>query len=171
MNTLSFARQFGARAHGNQKYADRYPFLMHLDRVYWTLIEFGVNDPEVHIAAYLHDTLEDTPVTRDTLHTFFSDRVVAMVDGVTMRFQDDREKSLKWVVNVMAEGHSVHTLKLADRLSNVRLAVVEGTDRILDFYGKEHHIFQQAKEGPALQSHSIHNMWKELDDHLKEWIP
>ena len=40
-------------------------------------------DVETLIAAILHDTLEDTPLARDTIAGEFGETVAELVDGVT----------------------------------------------------------------------------------------
>ena len=50
-------------SHGNQRYGDL-PYQMHLEHVQAILTRFGLDSEEnLVIAAWLHDTLEDTPLT------------------------------------------------------------------------------------------------------------
>ena len=167
-----FAREFAKRAHGQQLYAEKYPFVDHLDLVYKTLEEFGIYSCDVLTSAYLHDVIEDTEVTKETLGIFFNEDIVYLVDSVTV--DDDRRKSLLRIAHRMASDPRVEALKLADRLTNVRLAVKENTERILRFYGSEHSIFRngygvKSSESWVMESDARNMMRKELDSHLAEW--
>ncbi len=58
------------------------------------LAELGL-DVEALIAAILHDTIEDTPLTREALVAEFGEAVAELVDGVTkldkLKFRDRQE--------------------------------------------------------------------------------
>ena len=51
---------------------------------------------EALIAAILHDTIEDTPLTREALAAEFGEAVAELVDGVTkldkLKFRDRRKR-------------------------------------------------------------------------------
>jgi (p)ppGpp synthase/HD superfamily hydrolase len=63
MNIVDRARKFAERAHREQvrKYTGE-PYFVHLDEVAKLCARFGCNKRTV-AAAYLHDTIEDQPVT------------------------------------------------------------------------------------------------------------
>ncbi|MGH8081931.1 MAG: RelA/SpoT family protein, partial [Lysobacter sp.] len=78
-------------------------------------------------AAILHDTIEDTPVTRECLATEFGPTVADLVDGVTkldkLQFRDRQEaaaESFRKMLLAMARDLRVILIKLADRLHNMR---------------------------------------------------
>ncbi len=76
------AYRFAENAHKNQKRASGEPYVIHCLAVAGILSELRL-PPPVIIAALLHDTVEDTPVTLEDLKREFGDEVAQLVDGVT----------------------------------------------------------------------------------------
>jgi (p)ppGpp synthase/HD superfamily hydrolase len=79
----SRARAFALSAHGEQRYGT-HPYVVHLSAVRATLAEFG-HAGELLVAAWLHDTLEDTTATRVEMRAEFGAEVEALVWAVTGR--------------------------------------------------------------------------------------
>jgi guanosine-3',5'-bis(diphosphate) 3'-pyrophosphohydrolase len=78
-------------------------------------------------AAILHDTIEDTPLTREEIETRFGEEIAGLVDGVTkldkMKFRTRHEadaESFRKLMLAMSEDLRVIFIKLADRLHNMR---------------------------------------------------
>jgi len=163
--TMRDVRTFAQLAHGDQLYAERFPFVMHLDQVFWTLKKFGCEDTLIHRAAFLHDVVEDTHVQLDEVHDSFGTDMARLVHGVTMPEEMSRLEAVSVVADHMKFDSQIQTLKLADRISNVQLAVWEGNKRIMRFYAREHHIFKRAHTA----GQSMDHMWSFLDDMLKPW--
>ena len=84
----------GASAHAGQERKSGEPYITHPVAVARVLTELGM-DAETIIAALLHDTLEDTALTREVLAGEFGEVVAELVDGVTkldkMRFGSRQE--------------------------------------------------------------------------------
>ena len=85
------------------------------------LVSRMTQDAEVIAAAYLHDVLEDTPVTAEELGQIFGSRVLALVQAET------EDKSLTWkerkgqtIRHLEHASLEVKFLTLADKLSNIR---------------------------------------------------
>lgn len=76
------AYRFAEKAHTGQKRASGEPYITHCVAVAGILAELRVQ-PAVIIAALLHDTVEDTPVTLEDVHKEFGEEVARLVDGVT----------------------------------------------------------------------------------------
>ncbi len=116
----------GARAHGSQKRKSGEPYITHPLAVAMILAGLRL-DAETIIAAILHDTLEDTGLTRVQLETGFGPIVTELVDGVTKlervdfasRIEADAESFRKMLL-AMARDLRVILIKLADRLHNMR---------------------------------------------------
>ena len=116
----------GARAHASQKRRSGEPYITHPLAVATILAGLRL-DAETIIAAILHDTLEDTGMTRVQLEASFGTTVTELVDGVTKlervdfasRVEADAESFRKMLL-AMARDLRVILIKLADRLHNMR---------------------------------------------------
>lgn len=120
------AYEIGAQAHSGQTRKSGEPYITHPVAVAGILVDLGV-DAETIIAAILHDTLEDTPLSRNELEQEFGVAVAEMVDGVTkldkMQFKSRQEaaaESFRKMLLAMARDLRVILIKLADRLHNMR---------------------------------------------------
>jgi guanosine-3',5'-bis(diphosphate) 3'-pyrophosphohydrolase len=120
------AYQVGAMAHEGQARKSGEPYITHPVAVAGILAELGL-DAETIIAAILHDTLEDTALSRTELSGEFGETVAELVDGVTkldkMRFSSRQEadaESFRKMLLAMARDLRVILIKLADRLHNMR---------------------------------------------------
>src|ERR1700729_4437801 len=79
---LNRAYVFAMKAHGSQKRASGDPYFSHPLEVAAILTELKVDDATI-AAAMLHDTIEDTTVTRDQVDKAFGDEIGGLVDGLT----------------------------------------------------------------------------------------
>ncbi|MFQ5567109.1 MAG: HD domain-containing protein, partial [Paracoccaceae bacterium] len=79
---LNRAYVFGARAHANQKRASGDPFFGHPLEVAAILTDLKLDDASI-VTALLHDTIEDTPATREEISRLFGAEIAELVDGVT----------------------------------------------------------------------------------------
>jgi GTP pyrophosphokinase len=120
------AYAFAAAAHEGQRRLSGEPFIEHPLAVATVLADLGL-DTTTLVAALLHDTVEDTPVTLADLETGFGPEVVRIVDGLTKietigfktREHEQAENVRKMIV-AMAGDIRVLLIKLADRLHNMR---------------------------------------------------
>ncbi len=124
--TLIHAWRVGAAAHSGQTRKSGEPYITHPVAAATILAEQGV-DIETLVAAILHDTIEDTPLTRDEIAADFGQTVAELVEGVTkldkLQFQDRQEaaaESFRKMMLAMARDLRVILIKLADRLHNMR---------------------------------------------------
>ena len=120
------AYEVGAQAHEGQARKSGEPYITHPVAVAGILAELGL-DTETIIAAILHDTLEDTALSRAELAGEFGEIVADLVDGVTkldkMQFRSRQEadaESFRKMLLAMARDLRVILIKLADRLHNMR---------------------------------------------------
>jgi len=124
--SLRRAWAVGAAAHAGQTRKSGEPYITHPVAVATALAEQGV-DVESLIAAILHDTIEDTPLTRETLAREFGATVAELVEGVTKldklqfaSYQEAAAESFRKMLLAMARDLRVILIKLADRLHNMR---------------------------------------------------
>src|SRR6202020_2364299 len=79
---LNRAYVFAMKAHGSQKRASGDPYFSHPLEVAAILTEFKVDDATI-AAAMLHDTIEDTTVTREQVDKAFGEEIGGLAEGLT----------------------------------------------------------------------------------------
>lgn len=119
------AREFAILWHGEQKRKYTGEPYWHHCRDVANLVRIVSKDEELLAAAWLHDTLEDTPATLQVLESVFGMAVSSLVEAVTDMFTptaypDVNRASRKKMEALRLGGVSVEakTLKLADMISN-----------------------------------------------------
>ena len=123
---LELAYDFSQKAHQTQQRASGEHYFSHCLAVADTLLDFKLDQPTIS-AGLLHDTLEDTPVTREVLKTEFGEEVTRLVEGVTkldhLQFTSrDEAQAENWRKMILATAQDIRVIliKLADRLHNMR---------------------------------------------------
>src|SRR5438270_10424969 len=96
---------FAARAHDGQRRKDgRTPYVSHVFRV--CLIArhlFGVDDPQVLLAAVLHDTIEDTTTDFDDIEERFGAQVARWVAALSKdKRQQDQGREAEYCKTLSA---------------------------------------------------------------------
>ncbi|MGQ3040868.1 MAG: HD domain-containing protein [Brevundimonas sp.] len=140
---IEAARAFAIAAHGDQIYGDDQPYEHHLAEVA-AVLGGWTDDPELVAAAWLHDTLEDTPVSRSELETRFGARIARIVWAVTAE-GDTRPEKMAAIYRKIAETPDAALVKLADRVANVE-AAAPGSRHIARYSG-EQPAFEAAVKG------------------------
>ncbi len=122
------AFQTAQKAHEGQKRLSGDAFISHPVAVAKFVADMGLDAPAV-AASLLHDTLEDTKLTKEDIKKQFGSDVAFLVDGVTklktIRFSIQDEdggaqlESIKKMFLAMAEDLRVVLIKLADRHHNM----------------------------------------------------
>ena len=135
-------------AHKDQKYGEQ-PYSVHLEDVVRRVKQIS-NDPEVIAAAWLHDTVEDSPeVTIDDIRRMFGARVADLVWAVTA-YGDDRETKTANVIEKIARTPGADLVKSADRLSNASACKAEKKMAKYNMYRDE-----QVALGPVLGNNAL----------------
>ena len=80
--TLSKAYDFAVKAHEKQKRDEGSPYIIHPVAVANILTEFKLDSATI-ATGLLHDTIEDTFATYETIKNEFGKEVADLVDGVT----------------------------------------------------------------------------------------
>lgn len=117
---------FAAQAHAGQLRKSGEPYLIHPLEVAKILISYGMDDSCI-IASLLHDVIEDTEITKETIAEKFGTEIAELVDGVTklgrINYTSQEEQqieNLRKMLLAMAKDIRVIMIKLADRLHNMR---------------------------------------------------
>ncbi|MFL6131640.1 MAG: RelA/SpoT family protein, partial [Nocardioidaceae bacterium] len=114
-----------AASHSGQKRISGEDFIEHPLGVATILADLGM-DTTTLVAALLHDTVEDTDITLESITTDFGPEVAHLVDGVTkidkVKFGDAgaQAETIRKMIVAMARDPRVLVIKLADRLHNMR---------------------------------------------------
>ncbi len=111
--------------HGTQKRASGEPYFVHPLYVAEMLADMHL-DADTVIAGLLHDVLEDSGLSRETLQERFGDTVANLVDGVTkisilkVKNKSVQEaETIRKMLFAMAKDIRVIIIKLADKLHNM----------------------------------------------------
>ncbi len=126
LSILDDIYQFAKNAHEGQIRASNEPYILHPINVALILLTFDF-DLQTIEASLLHDVVEDTSVSLDTIKDKFGKEVASLVDGVSkisqikfLSLEEWKLESLRKVLIAMASDFRVVFIKLADRLHNMR---------------------------------------------------
>lgn len=76
------AYEYAAKAHAGQRRKDGSPYVTHCISAADICVDMGLDEDSI-IAALLHDVIEDTPISHETVAKRFGDTVANLVEGVT----------------------------------------------------------------------------------------
>jgi len=137
-DSLSKAYNFALEAHQNQKREEGVPYIIHPVAVAKILTELKLDSATI-TTGLLHDTIEDTKETYESVKKEFGEEVANLVDGVTkISALEDKASSASKAENfrklILATSKDIRVLlvKLADRLHNMRtIHFVKDKDKII----------------------------------------
>ena len=120
------AYQYAAYLHDGQYRQSGEPYIIHPLNVAYILAEMHA-DCDTICAGLLHDTLEDTKISKEDIEKDFNSDVARLVNGVTklskMNFsskQDQNYANTRKIITGITEDVRIIIIKLADRLHNMR---------------------------------------------------
>ena len=120
------AYEYAKNLHNGQLRQSGEPYIMHTLSVSYILAEMHA-DRDTICAGLLHDTLEDTNITKEDIAHDFNQNIANLVDGVTklskMNFsskQDQNHANTRKIITGITEDVRIIIIKLADRLHNMR---------------------------------------------------
>jgi len=122
VDPLFEAASFAARAHKHQLRKDgQTPYAAHPFRVCLVVQHvFGIRDPQVLMAALLHDTIEDTATDFDDILERFGPEVAKWVAALTKDMRmEEAPRELAYHEALTTAGWQVVVCKLADIYDNL----------------------------------------------------
>ncbi len=164
--TLSKAYDFALKAHKAQKRDEGVPYINHPLAVASILTELKLDSATI-ATGLLHDTIEDTHATYNTIKNEFGQEVADLVDGVTKISQlenkaVDNSKAENFRKLILATSKDIRVLlvKLADRLHNMR------TIKFLKSKNKQIRIAKETMEvySPLADRMGMNRIRDELED-------
>tara|TARA_B100000315_G_scaffold243541_1_gene267027 strand:+ start:2870 stop:4618 length:1749 start_codon:yes stop_codon:yes gene_type:complete len=124
--TLVKAYDFALKAHKNQKRYSGDPYLIHPVAVANILTDLKLDSATI-ATGLLHDTIEDTHATYNTIKEEFGQEVADLVDGVTKISQfenkageNSKAENFRKLILATSKDIRVLLVKIADRLHNMR---------------------------------------------------
>ena len=126
VGVIERAYEYADTLHQGQVRQSGEPYISHPLNVAYILTNMHA-DRDTICAGLLHDTLEDTNVTKEDIAHDFNQNVANLVDGVTklskMNFsskQDQNYANTRKIITGIAEDVRIIIIKLVDRLHNMR---------------------------------------------------
>ncbi len=163
---LDKAYNFAVKAHESQKRASGDPYSVHPIEVANILTELKLDSATI-TTGLLHDTIEDTFATYETIKQEFGDEVADLVDGVTKisAFENSagansKVENFRKLILATSKDIRVLLVKIADRLHNMR------TIKAITKEDKRKRIAQETMEiyAPLADRMGMHRIRDELED-------
>jgi guanosine-3',5'-bis(diphosphate) 3'-pyrophosphohydrolase len=163
---LSKAYDFAIKAHENQKRDSGDPYANHPIAVASILTELKLDSATI-ATGLLHDTIEDTHATYETIKNEFGQEVADLVDGVTkisvfenQATSNSKAENFRKLILATSKDIRVLLVKLADRLHNMR--TIDAIDKI----EKKERIAKETMEiyAPLADRMGMHSIRDELED-------
>ena len=164
--TLSKAYDFALKVHHDQKRHSGDPYVIHPLAVASILAELKLDSATI-ATGLLHDTIEDTHATYDTIKNEFGQEVADLVDGVTkisvfenQARENSKAENFRKLILATSKDIRVLLVKLADRLHNMR------TINAIDNIEKKERIAKETMEiyAPLADRMGMNRIRDELED-------
>ncbi len=163
---LNKAYNFAVKAHENQKRDSGDPYSIHPIAVANILTELKLDSATI-ATGLLHDTIEDTHATYETIKNEFGQEVADLVDGVTkisvfenQATSTSKAENFRKLILATSKDIRVLLVKIADRLHNMR--TIEAISKI----EKKERIAKETMEiyAPLADRMGMHRIRDELED-------
>ncbi|MDA7786024.1 RelA/SpoT family protein [Candidatus Pelagibacter sp.] len=163
---LNKAYNFAVKAHENQKRYSGDPYSIHPIAVANILTELKLDSATI-ATGLLHDTIEDTHATYETIKNEFGQEVADLVDGVTkisvfenQATSTSKAENFRKLILATSKDIRVLLVKIADRLHNMR--TIDAISKI----EKKERIAKETMEiyAPLADRMGMHRIRDELED-------
>jgi len=164
--TLNKAYLFAIKAHENQKRDSGDPYVIHPVAVANILTELKLDSATI-ATGLLHDTIEDTHATYQTIKNEFGQEVADLVEGVTkisvfenQALSNSKAENFRKLILATSKDIRVLLVKIADRLHNMR------TINSIDNIEKRKRIAKETMEiySPLADRMGMNRIRDELED-------
>jgi len=164
--SVNKAYNFALEAHQNQKREEGVPYIIHPVAVAKILTDLKLDSATI-TTGLLHDTIEDTKETYESVKKEFGEEVANLVDGVTKisalenkASSESKAENFRKLILATSKDIRVLLVKLADRLHNMRT---------IQFVKDKEKIVQKAKEtmeiyAPLADRMGMNRIRDELED-------
>ena len=165
-NALNKAYNFAVKAHENQKRDSGDPYSIHPIAVASILTDLKLDSATI-TTGLLHDTIEDTYATYETIKNEFGIEVADLVDGVTkisvfenQAASSSKAENFRKLILATSKDIRVLLVKIADRLHNMR--TIDAINKI----EKKERIAKETMEiyAPLADRMGMHKIRDELED-------
>ena len=137
-DSVNKAYNFALEAHQNQKREEGVPYIIHPVAVAKILTDLKLDSATI-TTGLLHDTIEDTKETYESVKKEFGEEVANLVDGVTKISAledkasiDSKAENFRKLILATSKDIRVLLVKLADRLHNMRtIHFLKDKDKII----------------------------------------
>lgn len=132
---LNQAIIFATKAHeGQLRKVNQSPFIIHPLAVGCLLADAGEGE-DVVIAGILHDTIEDTDVTFEEIHTVFGKSIASLVAGCSENKAFSwEERKKQTMIDLETASEKVCIVTCADKLHNLSVSVQGIKEKGEDFF-------------------------------------
>lgn len=166
LSILEHAFEFAKDAHKNQTRKSNQPYIIHPLEVAIILTESHADTTSL-IAALLHDVVEDTKTSTDSIRDEFGDLVADIVEGLTKtdrKYEELKSKNYSYEMFrkiMLSAAHDIRILliKLADRLHNMRTLRYLPRDKQIEKSNETIEIF-----APLAEKLGVWKIKSELED-------
>lgn len=155
---LQAAAVMAAEYHKEQKYGD-HPYTKHLGDVVGVLKRFKIQDEDILVAGWLHDSLEDTTLPAFHIEVTFGRKVLDLVQRVTNEAGKNRKERHEKTYGKIQASDDAIILKLADRIANLEYSIESQDNGKIQMYTKEYEGFRAKLY--KIGKHDV--MWRHLD--------
>lgn len=165
MDLILKVAKFAREAHGTQlrKYTNN-PYIYHPARVASRMMLLDNSNIEMACAAFLHDVLEDTKVTKQQLIDNFGNEIADLVDELTNKFTKEqypklnrKERKEKELERIASISTNAKLIKMLDRIDNLK--EIDLTDGFaVTYLDESHQLYFKLKNADVQIAEELHQI-------------
>lgn len=162
------AKMLAIRMHGLQTY-DKFPYHKHLQDVEDVLVKFDFDKySPIVCAAWLHDILEDCPISYSDIQNEFGYHIAEIVYHVTDELGRNRKEKKEKTYPKVRENTEARIVKIADRIANVEFSKEHSKDKF-EMYKKEHREFRENIYFCEIEKYNV-NVYSQMTDKMCDYL-